>query len=82
MITGTQIRMARSALRWSASDLASACDVAERTIIRIEAADGIPKSRTDTIMAIQSALETAGIEFIGDAGEGPGVRLWAKPNQS
>ena len=29
---------------------------------------------------IRETLEAAGIEFIGEPGEGPGVRLWKKPN--
>ena len=32
----------------------------------------------DTIVKIKSALEEAGIEFIGTPDEGPGVRLWRK----
>jgi len=31
---------------------------------------------------LRETLQAAGIEFIGDAGEGPGVRLWSKPDLS
>jgi transcriptional regulator with XRE-family HTH domain len=76
MITGTQIRSARAALAWSVQDLADRAEVAAKTIMRIEAVVGVPQSRTGTLLAIQAALEAAGIEFIGTPEEGPGIRLW------
>ena len=32
----------------------------------------------DTVVRLKSALEAAGIEFIGGTDDGPGVRLWKK----
>ena len=78
MITGTQIRSARAALDWSAKNLADKAQVVPKTIIRFEAVDGIPPSRSSTLLAVTVALEAAGIEFIGTPEEGPGVRLWPK----
>ena len=78
MITGAQMRAARAALGWSADDLAGHAEVSVRTIIRFEAVDGIPPSRSSTLLAVTVALEAAGIEFIGTPEEGPGVRLWPK----
>jgi transcriptional regulator with XRE-family HTH domain len=75
-ITGTQIRLARIALRWSVEELSEVTKVSTSTIKRIEAADGIPSSTHANLMAIQSALETAGIQFIGTPDKGPGIRLW------
>ena len=75
MISGSQIRMARSALKWSAGKLAENCGLAERTIIRLEAKDGIPPSRSDTLVKIQAAFESVGIEFIGSPDDAPGIRL-------
>jgi len=45
------------------------------TIKRLEAHDGALGGRSATGEKIQSALESAGIEFIDENGGGPGVRL-------
>jgi hypothetical protein len=42
---------------------------------RLELLDGPLNARVQTIEAIQTALESAGIEFIGSPGNQPGVRL-------
>ena len=75
MITGAQIRMARSAVRWSAAVLANKCGITERTIIRLEAVDGVPPSRSNTLVRIQSVFEDAGVEFIGSPDDAPGIRV-------
>lgn len=75
MLTGLQIRAARSGLRWSVIDLAERSGVAVRTIKRLEPVDGVPPSRTSTLMDIQRAFEAAGIEFIGSPEDGPGIRI-------
>lgn len=77
MITGAQIRAARAILRWTAAHLATEADVGIQTVMRFEAHDGVPPSRSSTLMDIQAALETAGIEFIGTPEDGPGIRLRA-----
>lgn len=77
MISGSQIRMARSALKWSASKLAEKCGLAERTIIRLEAKDGMPRSRTDTLSKIKIVFEKEGIEFLGAPDDAPGIRFHA-----
>ena len=81
-LTSEQIKMARAALDWSIDVLAEKTDVSSRTIKRIEAQVGIPVATEANLRLIRETLQDAGIEFIGDADEGPGVRLWAKPNQS
>ncbi len=78
VITGQQIRAARNALKWSADVLAEAARVNPKTIRRIEAVDGLPESTLKTIVQIQSALEAAGIEFIGTPDDGPGIRMYAR----
>jgi len=75
MLTTEQIRMARGALRWSAHRLSVEAGLALKTVQRIEQLDGVPQSHTQTLQAIQKALEDAGIEFIGTPQDGPGVRL-------
>ena len=49
--------------------------VAVSTIRRIEVMDGAPLVHMRTLTAIQSALEAAGIEFVGSPDNAPGVRL-------
>ena len=75
MITGWQIRAARAALAWSAQTLAERSGVGLRTIMRLEASDDLPSSRTTTLQDIQSALEAAGVEFIGSPRDRPGIRV-------
>ena len=76
MITGAQVRAAKSLLRWSGSDLAIEANVSLSSIRRIEAFDGIPDSASVKVLnAIEKALERGGIEFIGSPEDCPGVRL-------
>ena len=78
VITGTQIRAARGALNMSVAQLAQLAGVGHATIVRYEAVAGIPKSRKDSLQRIQSILEAAGIEFIGNPEDGPGIRIHFK----
>jgi transcriptional regulator with XRE-family HTH domain len=78
MITGVQIRTARAALGWSVAKLATASCVSARTINRIEAESADFNTTPGNLKLIRETLETAGVEFIGAPGAGPGVRLWAK----
>jgi transcriptional regulator with XRE-family HTH domain len=75
MLTSTQIRMARHALRWSVSEMAAFTGVSISTIKRIEASDGEPNSTKANLATLQKALEAAGIEFIGTQEDGLGVRI-------
>jgi hypothetical protein len=49
--------------------------VSSRTIKRIEAQDGVTNSTRANLLSIKSALEAAGIEFIGAPGDAPGIRI-------
>jgi hypothetical protein len=75
MISTCQVRAARAMLRWRAQDLADASGVGVATIRRMEVLDGVPSGQIRSLAAIQSALEAAGVEFIGTADDRPGVRL-------
>ena len=79
MPTGEQIKMARAALGWSIDALAKETSISSRTIKRIEATSGLSNATAANLKLITQTLEQAGIEFIGAADEGPGVRLWKKP---
>ena len=76
MVTSEQIKMARAALGWSIDTLAKRSEVGVRTINRIEAQNGLPNATTANLKLIKQTLEQAGVEFIGSADDGPGVRLW------
>jgi transcriptional regulator with XRE-family HTH domain len=77
MITPSQIRMARAALRWSVRELAKRAGVAANTVSRFENGSG---AMVDTLGRMQDALERAGIVFISaDQAGGPGVRLREAP---
>ena len=78
MLTGVQIRSARAALRWALTDVALAAGVGVQTVVRMEAHNGVPPSRSSTLMALRSAFEAAGIEFIGTPDDGPGIRFRAR----
>ncbi|UOK71558.1 helix-turn-helix domain-containing protein [Ancylobacter polymorphus] len=67
-----QCRMARAALGWGVRDLAREASVSIDTITRLEKGEALlPR----TVEAIQRALEEAGVIFVDENGEGPGVRL-------
>ncbi len=77
MITAEQIRASRALLRWTAQDLAERSGVSWRTIQRLEAATGVPASRSKSLQSIRRVFESAGVAFIDQNGGGPGVRLKA-----
>ena len=74
--------MSRAALGWSISKLSERSSVSVSTIKRLESEDGFKKATEANLRLIRETLQAAGIEFIGDVGKGPGVRLWSKPDLS
>ena len=74
-LTSELIRAARALLRWEQRDLSEASSVSLPTVKRLEAKQGVLGAHRSTIALLQRALEQAGIEFIGENGGGPGVRL-------
>jgi transcriptional regulator with XRE-family HTH domain len=74
-ITGAQIRAARALIRWRAEDLAKASGVGVATVRRAELLDGPVTMTGPNAAAVQRALEAAGVIFVEENGEGPGVRL-------
>ncbi|MDD4615550.1 MAG: helix-turn-helix transcriptional regulator [Alphaproteobacteria bacterium] len=69
MITGRQIRAARSLLEWKAEDLAKAAGLTRVTVSNLEAEAVQPQERT--MASITAAFDRHGIEFL----DGEGVRL-------
>jgi transcriptional regulator with XRE-family HTH domain len=80
MLTAIQIRAARAGLGWSAKELAQRAGVSMKTIVRLETVEGVPQSRSNTLLEIQAALEAGGVEFVGSPNNRPGIRFasWAK----
>ncbi|MEQ9491729.1 MAG: transcriptional regulator [Alphaproteobacteria bacterium] len=75
MLTGEQMRAARAMLRMEQKHLAAAADVSLPTVKRLEKSNGLLTGHASTVMAVRSALEAAGVEFIPENGGGAGVRL-------
>ena len=74
-ITSRQLKAALAMLGWKVSDLAEASGLSEPTIWRLETSDGALTGRAATIERLIGALKGAGVIFIEENGEGPGVRL-------
>lgn len=68
----TQCRMARAATGLGVRDLAKAAGVSPDTIARLERGEEL---RPVTVEAIRAALEAAGVVFLPENGNGPGVAL-------
>ncbi len=73
MITPGQCLEARELLGWSRYRLVPLCGLSHASILQFEMGVKLPKS--ESLAAIQHALEEAGVEFIPESGGGPGVRL-------
>ncbi len=83
MITSAQLRAARALLGLDQRELAQRCSLSLPTIQRMEASDGVIRGNVNSLMKLVHALDTAGIELIGDnttsSGGGRGVRLKEPP---
>ena len=66
-------------MNWSTQKLAAESSVSARTLNRIETEEGFAAATQANLKLVELTLTAAGIEFIGDAAKGPGVRLWNKP---
>jgi transcriptional regulator with XRE-family HTH domain len=73
LLTVAQLRAARGLLGWSQATLAEASGLSLPTIKRTEL-ETVNVS-TDAREKMRRALESAGVIFVDENGEGPGVRL-------
>lgn len=73
MITPAQSRAARALLNWSQPELSKASGTSVSTVRDFETGKRTPIS--NNLDAMRRALETAGVIFIDQNGNGPGVRL-------
>lgn len=74
MISAKQIKAARVFLDMEQKDLAAASGLSLPTIQRMEKL-GVERSQAGNAEKVRRALEDAGVIFIAENGEGPGVRL-------
>ena len=72
-MTPAQCRAARGLVDLSQADLAKAANVGLSTLRNFEAGRSLPMA--NNLLAIRAALEAAGVIFVPENGEGPGVRL-------
>jgi len=79
MISASQLRAARALLGMDQRQLADLAGLSVPTIQRMEASAGIIRGNVDSLTKLIGALNTAGVELIGEgalsAGGGRGVRL-------
>nr|WP_314070729.1 helix-turn-helix transcriptional regulator [uncultured Roseococcus sp.] len=75
-----QLRAARGLVDWSQSKLAEEAGVSLSTVKDFEAGRRSPIPAS--LEAIQRAIEAAGVIFVAENGEGPGVRLRKVPKVS
>ena len=61
-------------LGMTVAEMAKLAGIGFTTMVRLESADGVPAGNVKTFTAVKSAIEKAGIEFIGSPEEGAGVR--------
>lgn len=74
LISPMQIRGARAMLDWSMVDLAKAAGVSVSAVKRFEDGQQFPGSE-DALRRVQATLEEAGVEFMVDGDDSPGLRL-------
>lgn len=79
MITAGQLRASRALLGIDQRALAEAAGLSLPTIQRMETSDGVIRGNVDSLMKLIAALDSLGIELIGDNAAsqsgGRGVRL-------
>jgi predicted transcriptional regulator len=75
LVSIRQIKAARALAGMSQADLAAASGVSLPTIKRLEAQDGDLGGRPATVTSIREALEAAGVVFLPENGNGPGVAM-------
>lgn len=73
-MTGNQLKAARALIGWSQAQVAEAAALSVPTVKRAEGQAALSAS-ADAVAAIRAALEAAGVVFLPENGNGPGVAL-------
>jgi transcriptional regulator with XRE-family HTH domain len=81
-VSTRQIKAARALLDWSQHELAERSAVSLPTVKRLESAEGEFGGRPETRVAVISALQKAGIDFIFEDDGETGVRLLKRQRRS
>lgn len=86
MITSAQLRASRALLGIDQKTLADLSGLSLPTIQRMEGRNGVIRGNVDSLMKLIGALDSAGIELIGEGASsqagGRGVRLKQPPSES
>lgn len=72
-VTSAQMRAARGLLNWSVRELSERSGVHRNTINNFEV--GRSAGDAETMKRLRAPLEAAGVIFVSENGEGPGVRM-------
>ncbi len=75
MITGDQIREARQLLGWSTRTLARQARRVELAVHQAESGTLPDKTARQVSDTLERTLKAAGVLFIAESGDGPGLRL-------
>ena len=74
-LQGRQIAAGRVLAGLGQAELAAKANISVPTLRRMEASEGVATGFPNNVLAVRSALEAAGVEFIAENGSGAGVRL-------
>ena len=77
-LTGRQIAAGRTLAGLGQGALARAARISVPTLRRMEASAGTATGMANNVAAVRFALESAGVIFVAENGEGAGVRLRRK----
>ncbi|MFN3507465.1 MAG: helix-turn-helix transcriptional regulator [Allorhizobium sp.] len=72
-ISPAQCRAARALVEMDQATLAEAANLSRNTVVDFEKGRRTPN--TNNLIALEAALEAAGVIFVAENGEGAGVRL-------
>jgi len=73
--TRRQLAAGRTLAGLTQGELAKRAAISVPTLKRMEASEGEVVGMRNNVSAVQRALEAAGVIFVEENGEGPGVRL-------
>lgn len=71
-ITALQLRLGRTGLGWGVRDLGRRTGISPATITRIEKGNAANQA---TLRTLADELSAAGVTFLEDDGDGPGIRV-------
>ena len=74
-IYGRQIAAGRALAAVSQQELAERANISVATLRRMEASEGPADGMPNNVLAVRRVLESAGVIFVDENGDGPGVKL-------